>query len=158
MKHLFIILFAGLVITSCGGQTDQHQAEQAAEVTTVAELTTNPLDYEDKTVTFDGIIGHMCQTSGDKMRVHHKDDTDFSILVMLRDLQDQFEYEYEGMEVSITGKMNVNLINEDEMDDDHGDEDDHECTSTAAAIQRMEDRGIDPQLQPYIDLEAFRLQ
>ncbi len=158
MKQLFLFLFAGLVISSCGGQTEQQQAEQAMEVTTVAELTTNPMDYEEKTVTFDGIVGHMCQTSGDKMRVHDMEDTDFSILVMLRDLQDQFEYEYEGREISITGTMNVALVNEDEMEDDHDDEDDHECTSTEAAIQRMEDRGIDPQVQPYIDLENFRLQ
>lgn len=163
MKQLFLILFAGLVITSCAGQTEQQEGEHAAEPVSIAELVSNPVDYEDKTVSFDGIIGHMCATSGDKMRVHHKEDADFSIVVMLGDLQDQFEYEYEGREISITGTMNVTLVNEDEMyevadDHDHEDEDDHECESTMAAIQRMKDRGVDPQIQPHIDLKAFRLQ
>lgn len=160
MKKLFLILFAfaGLAITSCGGQAAQ-QEEQAAENKSIPELVQAPMEYEGQTVTFDGIIGHMCQTSGDKMRVHHKEDTAYSILVMLGDLQDQVEYEYEGREVSITGVMTAVLANEGEAaNDDHDHEDDHDCESTEAAIQRLEERGVDPDIRAVVELKDFQLQ
>ena len=158
MKKLFLILFAGLVISSCGGQTAQ-QEEQAAENKSIAELVQAPMEFEGQTVTFDGIVGHMCQTSGDKMRVHHKADQGYSILVMLGDLKDQLEYEYEGREISITGVMTVVLANEDEAAiDDHDHEDDHDCESTEAAIQRLEERGVDPDIRAVVELKDFQLQ
>ncbi len=167
MKKFFLILFAGLVITACGGQAAQ-QEEQAAENKSIAELVQAPMEYEGQTVTFEGIIGHMCQHSGDKMRVHHKDDQGYSILVMLGDLQDQFEYEYEGREIGITGVMAAVLANEDEGDhndhdhDDHDHEndhdDDHDCVSTEAAIQRLKERGVDPDIRAVVELKDFQLQ
>lgn len=152
MKKLFLILFAGMVITSCEGQTAQ-QGEQAPENRTIEELVQAPMEYEGQTVTFDGIIGHMCQESGDKMRVHSKDNQDFSILVMLMDLQDQMEYEYEGREITITGDMTAVLANENELEDE-----DHECETTAAAIQKLEEQGVDPDIRAVVELKDFQLQ
>ncbi|MFP4690699.1 MAG: hypothetical protein ACLFMU_02190 [Bacteroidales bacterium] len=154
MKKLFLILFAGMVMGSCGGQTDQ-QGEQESGNKTIEELVQAPMEYEGQTVTFDGIIGHMCEESGDKMRVHSKDNPDFSILVMLGDHKDQMEYEYEGRDITITGDMTAVLANEDEI---ALEEEEHECETTEAAIQKLEEQGVDPDIWAVVELKDFQLQ
>ncbi len=160
MKKLFLILIAGFVMASCGTQTSQ-QAEITLEPSLIAELVYEPLSYEGKTVQFEGVISHICQHSGDKMRVVQTTDDTYSIQVMLMDYLNQFEAGHEGHEVLVTGVMRIEVRNIDELEDEHGDHDDHDghdCASTEEAVKRLAERGIDPDIRPYVELTAFEIR
>ncbi len=156
MKKILLILFAGTILAACGTQTGQQ--EEMIE-SNVKELALESMSFDGKTVTFDGIIGHTCQTSGDKMRVIYPEDTDFTILVMLGEFTGKITPEMEGNDIRIHGRLTTRVLNPDEgLEDDHDhDDDDHECTSTAAAIERLEARGVDPRIQTYVELNAYEL-
>lgn len=162
MRNLFLILIAGFVMASCGTQT-QQQAEAELEPSLIAELVYEPMMYEGKVVQFEGVISHICRHSGDKMRVVQTDDNTYSVQVMLMDFMNQFEVEFEGREVLVTGIMKTEVLNigELEHDHDHGDHDDHEghdCESTEIAVKRLAERGIDPDIRPYVEMTAFEIR
>ena len=160
MKRLFIALLAGLVFYACGSQP-QQSAETTVEDLLIAEIVSNPLELEDHTVRFEGIIGHICQHSGDKMRVVQQDDNAYSIQVMLGDFASQFNSEFEGMHVVATGVVKTQVRNldalEEEHDHEHEHEEGHDCASTTEAIERLKARGIDPDIAVYIELTGFEI-
>lgn len=171
MKKYFLVFAAGLILASCGAGTgDQGQA--VVESHTIETLASNPMDFEGKTVKFEGLIGHICHHSGDKMRIVQLDNDAFSMQVMLGDLMNQFKVEDEGREIAVTGVFKTVVRNLDALeaaeahdhDHDHGHEDDHEhedghaCSSTEEAIKRMAEKGIDPDIRPYVELLAFEIK
>ncbi len=165
MKKYLLVFAASLILASCGAGTGD-QSQTVAEPHTIETLASDPMNFEGKTVKFEGLIGHICHHSGDKMRVVQLDNNAFSMQVMLGDLMNQFKVEDEGREVAITGVLktvvrNLDALEEAEAHDhdhDHDHEDGHECTSTEEAIKRMAEKGIDPDIRPYIELLAFELK
>ncbi len=156
MKKIVLLLFAGLFLAACGNQP-QGQAQDTLETSKIEQLAQNPMQFDGQVVRFEGIVGHVCQTSGDKMRVRQPDDDAFSMQVMLGDMKDHFNASSEGTKVMITGKLVAELANMAELEDDHDHEEGHECESTEAAIRLMEERGISPNIRLYVDLQAFEL-
>lgn len=155
MKRLFLLFAAGLIITACGGPATDEAAHEAIESRNIAELVEQPFDYEGKTIRLEGVIDHMCRHSGDKMRVAQPDDESVSIQVRLGDFMNQFSAEHEGSEVAVTGRLMIEVMNMEELDQhDEG----HDCESTEEAIALMAERGIDPNIRPYVELQAFEIK
>lgn len=165
MKRLILLLFAGMFIAACGTQTQQYADAQDY---TIEQLAHDPMSFEDKTVRFEGVIGHICQHSGDKMRVVQTDNDAFSMLVMLGDMMHNFNPQHEGSIVSVTGTLKTVVRNLDALaeaeahdhdhDHDHDHEEGHDCSSTTEAIRRMAEKGIDPDIRPYVELLAFEIK
>lgn len=70
MKKTFFF-FATLamlfVTTSCGGsKSNTANAEETAEALTVDDILSNPDQYVDQTVTFEGVCSHLCKHGGRK--------------------------------------------------------------------------------------------
>lgn len=162
MKRYFLMLtLATVVISSCGRQHNDAITESAVETCQIEEIVSNPLDYEETTVRFEGTIGHVCRHSGDKMRVFQQSDDAFSIMVMLGDFTGSLTTEFEGMSVVATGVVKAEVRNIDQLaqhdhDDDH--DHDHECSSTQEAIARLQERGIAPDIRTYVQLTGFEIK
>lgn len=165
MKRLFLMMIAGLLFTACGNQP-QQQTETVIEDFTIEQLAQEPLVYEGQTVRFEGVISHICRHSGDKMRVVQTDNDAFSMQVMLGDKMNEFSVEHEGAVVAVTGILHTAIRNlaeleeQDAHDHGHGEEheEDHACTSTEEAIRRMAEKGISPDIRPYVELLAFEVK
>ncbi len=156
MKRLLLILAAGVILAACGGPaTQEQQAEEQIADHQIRTLVENPMDYEGQTVRFEGVLDHMCQHSGDKMRVAQMDDAEFSIQVLLGDYMNQFNTEMEGHELTIIGTMHTEVMNMEELE---AHDEDHGCESTEAAIAMMEEHGIDPSIRPYVQLKGFEVR
>lgn len=157
MKRIAIIAALITLIASCG-QVQQTKTE-SAELNKIVELVSEPLGYDGKQVSFEGVITHICRGSGDKMRVNQIDDPDFSIMVMLEDYQTQFSPDFEGMHVKLSGVLKTQVINIDqaEHDHDHAHEDGHECSSTEEAIKRLNERGITPDVRAFVEMRSFEI-
>ena len=144
---------------SCGQVKEQQS--NAVETHLISELVSQPLEYEGKEVSFDGVISHICRHSGDKMRVNQANDTDFSIMVMLEEFQPQFSAEFEGKHVKVTGLVKTVVSNMEELEHDHehahDGEEGHECSSTEEAVKLMAERGITPDIRAYIELKGFEI-
>lgn len=155
MKRMFLLLALPFVIYACGGApTGEESAEVAVTDISIAMLVEEPMEYEGETVRLDGIIDHMCRHSGDKMRVAQLDDDEVSIQVRLGEFMNQFSVELEGSIVSIVGVLHTEVLNMEELE--HHDEG-HDCESTEEAVQLMAERGIDPNIRPYIELQWFEI-
>ena len=163
MKRFFLILFAGLIMAACSNQPGQQTGAEV-QAYSIEQLAHEPLSFEGQTVKFEGVIGHICQHSGDKMRVVQVDNDAFSMQVMLGDLMHNFSPEHEGSLVAVTGTLktvvrNLDALEEAETHDhDHDHEDGHDCSSTTEAIRRMAEKGIDPDIRPYVELLAFEIK
>lgn len=159
VKRIAIMAALVWVLAACG-QVQQSQSE-SAELNKIAELVSEPLGFDGKQVSFEGIITHICRGSGDKMRVNQIDDPDFSIMVMLEQYQTQFNPDFEGMQVKLTGLLKTQVLNLDHAgerhDHDHAHEDGHECSSTEEAIKRLEERGITPDVRAFVELKSFEI-
>ncbi len=155
-----MILVAGLLMMACGTQTE-HQAGGVVETSEIAQLVADPLHYEGTVVRFEGVISHICRHSGDKMRVVQAGDETYSMQVMLGEHMNRFDVEDEGREVMVLGTLKTQVTNLDELDADHEhehDEDGHACESTEQAIRLLAEKGIDPDIRPYVELQAFELR
>jgi hypothetical protein len=167
MKKLFLILFAFVFMAACNNQSDQ-QTENDVKTYSIEELAHDPMGFEDQIVRFEGVIGHICQHSGDKMRVVQTDNNAFSMQVMLGDQMHNFSTEHEGSLVQVTGTLktvvqNLDALEEAEAHDhdhdgDHDHEEGHDCESTTEAVNRMAEKGIDPDIRPYVELMAFEIK
>ena len=154
---LFLALF---MMISCGDQQKQEETKKEELSLSVIEMVTNPLEYEGEYVSFDGVVGHICRTSGDKMRVLQKDDKDYSVLVKLGKFTNKIDTELEGNFITVEGVLQteesgLDLPQEGEDENDNGE---HECETTKEAIRTMEELGIDPKIRTYIELEKFELE
>lgn len=143
-----------VAVMSCKGPAGQDSSGEVIDMT-IAGMVSEPLEFEGKTVRFEGVIDHMCRHSGDKMRIVQLDDSEMSLQVMLGDLMDEFRPEYEGSEILITGTFRTQVLNMDELaqqDEDHG------CESTEEALKLMAERGIDPNVRPYVELRNYTIR
>ncbi|MFO7872981.1 MAG: hypothetical protein R6U62_00670 [Bacteroidales bacterium] len=154
MKKLFFILFAGVILVSCNSQAGGDSQDNVQSLT-VEEMVQTPLDYEGQEVRFDAIISHVCTHSGDKMRVIQPDNDVYSIQVMLGDYMGQITTENEGELVTVNGTLHTEVINLDEVYDEHEDDEDHACETTEEAISLLEEHGVDPDIHPYIELHTI---
>ena len=68
MKRFALAIVAVFFFVGCGQQT-ATQEEAVIETYEIAELISNPLDFENQEVRIEGIISHICRHSGEKMRV-----------------------------------------------------------------------------------------
>ncbi len=158
-----MLFAAGLILSACGGPAteqavetrEDHAAVETILEHPIAQLVDAPLGFEGQTVRIEGVIDHMCRHSGDKMRVAQMDDSEMSIQVRLGDFMNQFSQEMEGSQVAVTGVFKVELVNMEELEQH---DDGHDCESTQEAIALMEQRGIDPNVRPYIELQAYEVR
>ncbi|MDR4987360.1 MAG: hypothetical protein RG741_00800 [Bacteroidales bacterium] len=158
MKSYYLFLIAGLLLAACSGQVkEQHDGE--IRTYTIEELAGDALNFDGHTVRFEGVISHICKHSGDKMRMLQPDNDAFSMQVMLGDLMNNFSVEDEGREVVVSGILRTVVLNMDELEDHdhdgHEHEEGHDCDSTTEAVRRMAEKGIDPDIRPYVELLAF---
>lgn len=159
IKRIALIALVGFVMISCGQVKEQQN--EVAEYKMISELVSEPLEYEGKEVSFEGVITHICQHSGDKMRVNQLNDSDFSILVMLEEFQPQINAEFEGKHVKLTGLVKTVVSNMDELEHtdehEHDGEEGHECSSTEEAVKLMAERGITPDVRAFVELKGFEI-
>jgi hypothetical protein len=159
IKKLAIMAIAGLMIYSCG-QVKEKQSE-GAELKLISELVSDPLGFENQEVSFEGVITHICKHSGDKMRVNQVSDNDYSIMVMLEEFQTQFSQEFEGKNVRVNGVLKTVVRNldaiEHEHEHEHDGEEGHECASTEEAIQKLQEKGITPDIRAFIELKSYEI-
>lgn len=154
MKYFFLFFAAGLIMTACGGPATEERAEESIADKDIKELVEEPMQFEGMTVRFDGTIDHMCRHSGDKMRVAQTDD-EMSIQVRLGEYMNQFSVEHEGSAVTIIGILRTEVLNIEELEQhDEG----HDCESTEEAVKLMAERGIDPNIRPYVELLGFEIR
>ncbi len=152
MKRIIFLFAAGLIIYACGGTVTEDQTVEVVSEVQIRDIVSEPMQYEGQLVSFDGVIDHMCRHSGDKMRVAQTDDDAMSIQVRLGDLMGQFGREDEGSEVFVTGRLRTEVLNMEELEQhDEG----HDCESTEEAVRLMAERGIDPNIRPFIELIGF---
>jgi len=159
-RRILFISIAAVLMFSCVEQPKEKEAVEDVYSLTISEMVTNPLDYEGSKVSFDGVIGHMCRHSGDKMRVLQEDDPDYSILVLLGNFADKFSPDFEGEHITVNGMLKTEIRNlEQPVEGEHDHEPgDHSCESTEEAIKKMEELGIEPEMRSYIKLESFEIK
>jgi len=154
----YIAILAVVVgFAACGSAPEIEEVAEAPEVheTTIAALLADPLAFEDKQVKIEGVISHVCRHSGDKMRVL-QDDSELTVQVMLGEFTGQFDVESEGARVVLKGVVTAEVTNLDELED-HDHEEGHECETTAAAVEAMKAKGLDPQIRTRILLANYEL-
>lgn len=154
MKRILLLLVITMFIGSCA---QQPAAEQTVETHQISELVMEPMLYDNQIVRFEGMISHICRHSGDKMRIVQTSDDSYSILVMLGEMASQFNPEMEGNEVVLLGTMKAEVMNIGDLEEAHdheheGEEHGHECSSTEEAIQKLQEKGIDPDIRAYVEL------
>lgn len=160
LKRILGIAFAVVVMISCN---QVQQQSDVASMSLIKELVAEPLAYDGKEVSFEGVITHICKHSGDKMRVNQADDADFSIMVMLEQFTPQFNAAFEGKHVKLTGVLKTQVRNLDAIehnhdhDHAHDGEEGHGCSSTEQAIATMKERGITPDIRAFIELKSFEI-
>ncbi len=159
-KKIGLFFLAGFILFACGQQAEQDSA-RVAEDKTIEELVSNPMAYEDYEVRFEGMIGHICRHSGDKMRIMQPDNDAFSIMVMLGDFTPEFGPEFEGSDIKVQGVLKTQVRNIEELEDhdhEHEHEEGHDCDSTQEAIKRLEEKGISPDIMAFIELTSFEIK
>ncbi len=186
-KMVFNVLTAGLFFMfSCAEQPKEKEVTDDVLSLTIVEMVTNPMEYEGQHISFEGIIGHLCRHSGDKMRVLQEDDSDYSILVMLGKFADKFDTGFEGHHILAQGVLKTEvreLTVSDEQQDMHKHDEgrdhehehkeefeheeeyehehepgDHACETTAKAVKKMQELGIDPEIRTFIELQSFEIK
>ena len=148
-----------LIIASCG--SNQHRENLSgpgpgaeAIMASIPEILADPLEYEGKTISIEGVITHVCRHGGDKMRVL-QEGSELSIQVMLGNFTGQFDVASEGRPVKLTGLIVTEVTNLDELAHHTHDGEAHECETTREAIEIMEARGLDPRIRTYLALDHY---
>ncbi len=156
MKRAFLLVVVAMAMYSCGQQPAEQQAQEPViETRLISQLVSEPMTYENQVVRLEGMIGHICRHSGDKMRIVQTTDDAFSIEVMLMDQASQFSPEMEGNELVVVGTLKTEVVNMDELEAAHvheGEEGDHECETTTEALEKMKEKGINPEVRTYVEL------
>lgn len=164
MKKFVLAILAGMILFACGPRATNQ--ENMAETVAISTLVANPVDFEDKEVRIEGIINHICRNSGDKMRVAEPAGEGLSVLVMLGELASQFNAEFEGKEISVTGVVKTRIRNIDALEtahahtegEEHKHQGDHACASTTEAIEKMKAAGISPDVIAFLEIKSFELK
>lgn len=161
IKRLSFIAVAIVLINSCGQVKEQQAA--TADVQPIATLVSDPIAFDGTDVCFEGVITHVCQHSGDKIRVNQVDDQGYSIMVMLDTFKPEFSTESEGKHIRITGVLKTQVVNMDDLQADqthdhaHEGEEGHECASSQEAVKAMQEKGITPDVRTFIELKSYEL-
>lgn len=171
-KRILYFFAAAMLIVSCKNQGQKTEEQSTAKEVSIEALATNPMSYDKQEVVFEGTVGHVCRHSGERMRVMQTDKTDFSVLVLLGDFKSQINPESEGKTVKVTGIVKTEVVNMDELAENHeghnhegeevhaegGEEGDHGCASTEEAIKKLKEKGIDPNIAVSIELKALEIK
>lgn len=160
MRLSIFFLIIGIIAYSCGTNNSNRSEGQVTDLN-IAQIVSEPMQYENQSVRFEGAVGHVCRHSGDKMRVVEHEDDAYSILVMLGEFANNINMEFEGKDIIATGVVKTQVRNIDALaDHDHdGDhEGDHGCASTEEAIARLKERGIDADIMVYVELSGYEIK
>jgi hypothetical protein len=160
MRHSIFFLIIGIFVYSCSTNNSNRTEKQVAELN-IVQIVSEPMQYENQSVRFEGTVGHVCRHSGDKMRVVEHEDDAYSILVMLGEFASNINMESEGKDIIATGVVKTQVRNIDALTDhdhDGDDEGDHGCASTEEAIARLKEKGIDADIMVYVELTSFEIK
>jgi hypothetical protein len=160
MKRIILLLAVAFAVVSC--QQAVKETDLTAETIEISQLVSEPMAFENQTVRFEGIISHVCRHSGDKMRIIQTDNDSFSILVLLGENASEFSAEMEGQEVVIFGILKAEplavMVADHVYDHDHEHEDGHECSSTEEAVQKLKEKGVDPNFRTYVEIIGWEVK
>ncbi len=158
MKKILIVTFVGLFLFVHGAKKENNVI-YVSEITPINELLSNPLKLNEKQVAIHGIISHVCQNSGAKMRVAEIDGEGLSVLVRLNEHTNSFSPELEGREIIITGMLVAWIRNFDQLEEESGhkgaQEKGHTCQSTQKAMKLIKEKGLDSEIGSHVDLIKF---
>jgi hypothetical protein len=145
-----------MIFASCGSNQDRGNLSGSGTeaIVTIPEILADPLEYDGKTISIEGVITHVCRHGGDKMRVL-QEGSELSIQVMLGNFTGQFDVASEGRPVKLTGVIVTEVTNLDELAHHTHDGEAHECETTLEAIEIMEARGLDPRIRTYMTLNHY---
>lgn len=147
MRQILFLLSVILFFAGCGSATNSRQESDVIEIS-ISELLAEPFEFDGKNVRIEGVISHVCRHSGDKMRVL-QDGSDLTIQVMLGNYTGSFGTESEGERVNLTGLLTAELINIDDLGDDH------DCEDDLQAVEALKARGLNPEIRTFISLNHF---
>ncbi len=159
LRKSLLLLMIGVITYSCNSV--DKQSTGAPETVTISELVSEPLNFENKMVTFNGTITHICRHSGDKIRINQMDDSSFSIMVMLEEFQSQFSSESEGRQIEITGVLKTHIRNPEQAatNQTHASqrEHSHTCAASEDAQKKLQEKGIARDIIAFIELTGFEI-
>jgi hypothetical protein len=163
MKAIIFFLAIGFFLSSCNSQKSNDKKANVGDLT-IAQLVSEPMQYEAHSVKLEGTIVHVCRHSGDKMRIVQHDDDAYSIMVMLGEFSNSITLDLEGKDIVATGIVKTHirnidaLANHDHNHDDADHDEGHGCASTEEAIARLKERGIEADIMVYVELTGFEIR
>jgi hypothetical protein len=146
-----------LIAVSCSSDRGNGNISASGEsplLVSITEILSDPLEYDGKAISIEGVITHVCRHSGDKMRVMQQG-SDLSLQIMLGDFTGRFDAESEGMPVKLTGLLLTEVTNLDELAHHTHEGESHECENTRQAVEVMKARGLDPRIRTYLALNHY---
>ena len=151
------MLAIALIIASCSSHRSENgQMAGSGQIieTSISDILSDPLEYDNKEVKIEGVITHVCRHSGDKMRVL-QDDSDLTIQVMLGNFTGQFDTGSEGVRVMVTGTLMTEVTNMDELEAHSHEGEEHDCEDTRQAVEVMKAKGLDAKIRTHIALNHY---
>lgn len=109
MKKLALVVLAALFFVACGPRAAQMEGTQVE----IAQLLSNPAEFENQQVQFTGVISHICKHAGDKIKVVAPGVEGQAIVVKLGELAAQFTPEMEGKEITLSGLVKAKTCAKD---------------------------------------------
>lgn len=116
MKQLLTFALMALLFTACGQQESQDTDGAAGDVMKVTALLEQPDEMNEKEVTLEGTVTHVCKHGG--RRVHLTDiDTNEKIRVEAPEDMPAFARELEGSDIVVTGVLKETRIDAAYLDE-----------------------------------------
>lgn len=109
MKRLALVVLAALFFVACGPRAAQMEGTQVE----IAQLLSNPAEFENQQVQFTGVISHICKHAGDKIKVAVPGEEGQAIVVKLGELAAQFTPEMVGKEITLSGLVTTKTCAKD---------------------------------------------
>ena len=106
MKRLALVVLAALFFVACGPRAAQMEGTQVE----IAQLLSNPAEFENQQVQFTGVISHICKHAGDKIKVAVPGEEGQAIVVKLGELAAQFTPEMVGKEITLSGLVTTKTL------------------------------------------------
>ena len=111
--YLFAALALTFIVTACGGSKNNQAAQdEESSALTVDELLTNPDQYVDQTVTFEGICSHLCKHGGRKAFVQGNADNLLLRCEAFPSMNEPFSGETIHHPIRVTGIFHEERIDE----------------------------------------------
>lgn len=153
MKKIIPIFVLAIFLFSCN--TGTKNTEEIKSVT-FEELATSAEGLNDKLVTIEGMVTHVCKHGGQKLFL--TDETkELNLLVRVTESIPEFDVALEGSNVQITGNLIVAVAEANEEDDHHGDgEDEADCATEEALKEKGEGDACTSNITYHINATSFK--